>query len=69
MQQPKFRQFIHDIALLNSLGVRLVLVYGIRPQIEQCLQRQGLEVRYVNELRVTTEEALQCVKAACGELV
>ncbi len=68
VQQPKFRQFIHDIALLNSLGIRLVLVYGIRPQIEHCLQQHGLEARYVNELRITTEAALHCVKAACGDI-
>lgn len=68
VQQPKFRQFIHDVALLNSLGVRVILVYGIRPQVEQCLRQQGLEAQYINELRVTTAEALHCVKAACGEI-
>ena len=68
VQQPKFRRFIHDVALLNSLGIRLVLVYGIRPQVERCLQQHGLEVRYINELRITTESALPCVKAACGEI-
>ncbi|MDD3450177.1 MAG: amino-acid N-acetyltransferase, partial [Gammaproteobacteria bacterium] len=34
---PNFPALIHDIALLNSLGVRLVLVHGARPQIEERL--------------------------------
>lgn len=68
VQHPKFRQFIHDIALLNSLGVRVVLVYGIRPQVEQCLQQHDLQPQYINDLRITTVEALHCVKAACGEI-
>jgi amino-acid N-acetyltransferase len=61
-----FQGFIHDIALLDSLGIRLVLVAGIRPQIEQRLNERGIKVRYVNGLRVTDEEALICVKEAAG---
>ena len=30
---PNFANIIHDIALLNSLGVRLILIHGARPQI------------------------------------
>ncbi|HZW86828.1 MAG TPA: amino-acid N-acetyltransferase, partial [Gallionella sp.] len=31
----KFVELAHDFNLLNSLGIRLVLVHGARPQIEQ----------------------------------
>jgi amino-acid N-acetyltransferase len=68
VQSPQFSSLIHDIALLNSLGIRVVLVYGIRPQIEQCLQARGLQSHYVHGLRITDEIALNCVKAACGEI-
>jgi amino-acid N-acetyltransferase len=68
VQSPNFPDLIHDIALLNSLGVRLVLVHGIRPQIEQHLQAQGLPSHYVHGLRVTDAAALSCVKAAWGEV-
>ncbi|MEE9396065.1 MAG: amino-acid N-acetyltransferase [Methylococcales bacterium] len=61
-----FTEFIHDIALLNSLGIRLVLVHGIRPQIKQRLERQGITSRYHNGLRITDDEALQAVKEAAG---
>lgn len=57
---------IHDIALLHSLGVRLVLVHGARPQIEQRLQNAGAVLQYVAGLRVTDDTALACVKEACA---
>ncbi|MDM8558672.1 amino-acid N-acetyltransferase [Candidatus Parabeggiatoa sp. HSG14] len=68
VQSPHFSYLIQDIALLNSLGIRLVLVYGIRPQIEQYLQTYGQKSCYANGIRVTDEIALKCVKAACGEV-
>jgi len=61
-----FAGLIHDIALLNSLGVQLVLVHGARPQIEQRLRERGAEIRYVNGLRLTDATALACVKEAAG---
>jgi len=63
---PKFPNFIHDVALLSSLGVRLILVYGTRPQIEMRMNEAEVEMRYVNGLRVTNEEALLYVKEAAG---
>ncbi len=68
VQDHNFPNLIHDIALLNSLGIRLVLVHGIRPQIEQGLYLQGKKSKYVNNTRITDEIALKCVKAACGEV-
>jgi amino-acid N-acetyltransferase len=63
-----FDQLVNDISLLNTLGIRLVLVHGARPQIEQRLQQRGAEIRYVNGLRVTDDEALTSVKDAVGSL-
>ena len=61
-----FPVLIQDIALLNSLGVRLVLVHGARPQIEERLKEADTEMQYVNGLRVTDDTALACVKEAVG---
>jgi amino-acid N-acetyltransferase len=63
-----FPCLIHDIALLNSLGVRLVLVHGARPQIEKRLRERSITVRYVKDLRITDEATLVCVKEAVGAL-
>ncbi|HEY7986464.1 MAG TPA: amino-acid N-acetyltransferase [Methylophilaceae bacterium] len=65
------KQFIalsHDLNLLASLEVRLVLVHGARPQIEHRLRRAKLNTSYVNGLRVTDEEAMESVKEANGAI-
>jgi amino-acid N-acetyltransferase len=57
---------IHDIALLDSMGIRLVLVHGARPQIDAEMQARGLTPRFHHGLRVTDGETLECVKRAMG---
>ena len=59
---------INDIALLSSLGVRLVLVHGARPQIEQRLQDKGLASQFYNGRRITDRQCLECVMDAVGNL-
>ncbi|UCE90038.1 MAG: amino-acid N-acetyltransferase [Pseudomonadota bacterium] len=68
LSDAQFTPLVHDIALLNSLGVRLVLVHGARPQIEERLRLRGAKIRYVNDLRVTDDTALVCVKEAVGSV-
>ena len=67
-QHANFPNFIHDIALLNSLGVRLVLIHGSRSQIDQRLQRAGLESAFHDNMRITDNTALEHVKDAAGSL-
>ena len=57
---------IHDIALLDSMGIRLVLVHGARPQIDTEMAARGLKPRFHKGLRVTDAGALECVKRAMG---
>jgi amino-acid N-acetyltransferase len=64
----KFVALTHDLNLLASLGVRLVLVHGARPQIEAQLKSRAIRPRYVRGTRVTDETAMQCVKQANGQL-
>jgi len=61
-----FSELVHDLALLHGLGIRLVLAHGARPQIEERLRLRGVELHYVEGLRVTDTEALACVKEAAG---
>jgi len=63
----KFVALTHDLNLLASLGVRLVLVHGTRPQIEA--QRADAQAgRFVRDVRVTDEATLQQAKQAAGRL-
>ncbi|WP_297324742.1 amino-acid N-acetyltransferase [Nitrosomonas sp.] len=64
----KFVNFIHDINLLASLGVRLVLIHGARPQIQLRLDESQLETQTVMGMRVTDPAALQCVKESVGRV-
>lgn len=63
-----FDNLIHDLALLNSLGIRLVIAFGARYQIEQQCQQQGIAVNYYEGLRVTDLESLKVAKAVIGQL-
>ena len=62
----EFQQLTHDINVLVSLEVRVVLVHGTRPQIEEQMRQHGVEPRYVANRRVTDDRALACVKEANG---
>jgi amino-acid N-acetyltransferase len=61
-----FDHHVHDFALLNSLGIRLVLVHGIRPHIDQRLNTLNHPALFHNNLRITDTLALQCAKEAAG---
>lgn len=63
-----FKNIINDIALLNNLGIKIVLVFGARPQIEQRLQEQDIQATYHNNIRVTDEDTLKIVKQVSGEV-
>ena len=67
-QHPNFPNVVHDIALLHSLGVRLVLIHGARPQIARRLEAAGLESAFHRGVRITDETVLNHVKDAAGQL-
>lgn len=63
---PRFPDLVHDLALLYSLGIRLVLVHGARPQIEHRLARRGQTARYHQGRRITDAASLTAVTEAVG---
>ncbi len=68
IEDANFANIIHDIALLNSLGVRLVLVHGARPQIDQRVALRNLTPRFFQQVRITDKPTLECVKDAAGSV-
>ncbi len=64
----KFIELVHDLNLLASLGIRLVLVHGARPQIESRLDRSRLPLKSVKGLHVTDPETLKCIKESVGRV-
>ena len=63
-----FENVVHDIALLHSLGVRLVIVFGARPQFDAALEGAGLPPRYHAQLRITDPETARITRRVIGEL-
>jgi amino-acid N-acetyltransferase len=63
-----FLGIIHDLNLLHSLGVHIVVVHGSRPQIEAILAQQGIQSRYAFGLRITDAETMDCVLEAGGQV-
>ncbi len=68
VEDQGFPHLIQDIALLNSLGVRLVLVHGIRPQIEQRLAQRSIAARVHKGLRVTDDASMVVAREAAGSV-
>lgn len=63
-----FTNIISDIALLHSLGIKVVIVYGARPQINDILKANNCETPYYKGIRVTTGDAISLVMQAAGQL-
>lgn len=68
IEHPNFGNIVHDLVLLHSLGVRLVLVHGSRPQIEARLAARGITPHFHRDLRITDGPTLECVIDAVGQL-
>ena len=68
VQHPNFANIIHDLALMRSLGMKLVLVHGARPQIEERVKQRNLQRNIHNDIRVTDADTLTAVKDATGSL-
>lgn len=61
--------FAKDIVLLKLVGINPVVVHGGGPQINTLLQRVGKEGQFIQGMRVTDTETMQCVEMVLGGLV
>jgi len=68
IEHENFTNIVNDIGLLHSLGIRLVVVYGARPQIDSNLSEHDYQPIYHKNTRVTDARALELVKQAAGLL-
>ncbi len=56
------QSFARDICLLRYVGIHVVVVHGGGPQIDQTLQRMGIESTFKGGLRVTDAETMKVVE-------
>ncbi|NKI92135.1 amino-acid N-acetyltransferase [Rhizobacter sp. SG703] len=64
----KLSAFAQDLAILHAMGIKLVLVHGFRPQVEEQLRAKGHTSRFSHGMRVTDPLALDCAQEAAGQL-
>ena len=62
------QDLVFDISLLKAMGMRIVLIPGARPQIENQLALRKIPSEFVKGIRVTNVATLEAVKEACGAL-
>jgi len=64
----KLQNIAQDLALIQSMGVKVVLVHGFRPQVNEQLKAKGHAAKYSHGMRITDEVALDSAQEAAGQL-
>jgi amino-acid N-acetyltransferase len=64
----KLHVFVQDLSILHAMGIKLVLVHGFRPQVNEQLKAKGHASRFSHGKRITDEVALDCAQEAAGQL-
>ena len=64
----KLASIATDLALIQSMGVKIVLVHGFRPQVNEQLRAKGHDPKYSHGMRITDEVALDSAQEAAGQL-
>jgi len=64
----KLQHIAQDLALIQSMGVKIVLVHGFRPQVNEQLAAKGHQPQYAQGMRITDGVALDCAQEAAGQL-
>ena len=57
-----FNNFIEDIAILNKLGISIVVVHGGGPRIKRELDKSNIQTKFIKGLRVTDEKIINIVE-------
>ena len=61
--------FAKDVCLLRYVGIRIVVVHGGGPQINQVLDRMGIVPKFANGMRITDDETMDIVEMVlCGSV-
>ncbi|ARU05539.1 amino-acid N-acetyltransferase [Comamonas serinivorans] len=64
----KMGTLAQDMALIQSMGVQIVLVYGFRPQVNEQLLTKGISPQFSHGMRITDAQTLDAAQEAAGQL-
>lgn len=63
MLDPSINQtIVQDIVMLKLVGLKPIIVHGGGPEINNMLNRLGIQSKFINGLRVTTKETMEVVE-------
>ena len=70
MTSPELKAgFCEDVAALQKVGIRVVVVHGGGPQINAMLEKVGVESRFEGGFRVSSEEVVEVAEMVlCGSV-
>ncbi|MDQ7979439.1 amino-acid N-acetyltransferase [Paraburkholderia sp. SARCC-3016] len=68
VHQGLLNALVSDIALLQAMGIQIVLVHGSRPQVEEQMSLHGVQSEFSQGMRITDARALESAKEAAGEV-
>ena len=64
----KLNAFVQDLSILHAMGIKIVLVHGFRPQVNEQLAAKGQTPQYFRGQRITDAVALDSAQEAAGQL-
>ena len=59
---------ISDIAILQSLGIKLVIVFGCKNQIDNALADAKVKTRFYKRIRIADTRSFSIIKRVCGDI-
>jgi amino-acid N-acetyltransferase len=68
IEAGKLASIAQDIAMIQAMGVKIVLVHGFRPQVNEQLRLRGHAAKSSHGMRITDTVALDCAQEAAGQL-
>ena len=66
LNRNTFDAISDDISIMHLLGLQIVIVVGVRDQMDAKLQQAGAQAEYYNGMRITDEETLRVLKETSG---
>lgn len=67
LAKPDFRSLIHDLALVHTLGVKLILILGLRSLIDEKLTSSNVST-FNDHLRITDLNCIKVITEVAGNL-
>ena len=67
--EENLESLMDDIAFLNAVGIKVVIVHGGGKAISKAIKMSGCEPKFVDGLRVTDEATMEIVRRTLNNLV